>query len=69
VNAELVALRVAHDVGDRPAVIVRLDQARTELLQPFDLGQLALRLHAHIQMHPILGDLIGGPATHGSARR
>src|SRR6516162_4786450 len=56
-QAELVALRITHDGGHRPAVAVRLDQLRTELLEPFDFGELSTRLDMDVEVHPVLGDL------------
>jgi len=57
VQAELVAFRVAQDIGQRPAVAVRFDQLRTKPDQSFDIGRLLSGTYMDVKMHPILGDL------------
>lgn len=62
VQAELVALRVAHDIRERPAIAVRLGQLRAKSDEAIDLGRLAIFIDMDVQMHPVLRRLAFGHA-------
>lgn len=56
-QAELVALGVAHNVGNRATIGLRIDVLRAQSYQPLDLGFLAVSVDVKVDVHAILGDL------------
>jgi hypothetical protein len=62
VQAELVALRVAHDIRKRTAIAVRVGQLRAKADEAIDLGRLAVFIDMDVQMHPVLRRLAFGHA-------
>jgi hypothetical protein len=60
VHAELVAFGVAHDIGERAAVVVSRNELGTEGREPGDLFSLAVRVDMDVEVDPVLRELAFG---------
>jgi hypothetical protein len=57
VHAELVALGIAHDISERPAVVVSRNEPGSKRREPGDRISLAVRLSMNIDVNSVLRDL------------
>jgi hypothetical protein len=60
VHAELVALGVAHHIGERSAIVVSRNELSAEAREPGDLIGLALWFDVDVEVYPVLRNLPSG---------